>query len=197
MRSIPVCALVPLSVALIAPLPLSRPARGQTAEIAGDNHSLTLRLRSEPPGLSFQVLGTTSAGPGWKPLCAAPCRTNISVGRHTLGVVPPDGGEVVPAPPVDLAVDAKLVARFESRHARRLAGWIVQLVGVGVGLGLSVVTREECKPAGPPFIPEVMFCGQTHPYLIPGVATAVAGLLAGIPLLLQHDQVTLGTDPAN
>jgi hypothetical protein len=87
--------------------------------------------------------------------------------------------------------------RFESRSTRRAAGWLAQLVALGVGSALALISRNECHPAGPPYVPEFMICGDTHPYLVPGVVTAGVGLAVGIPLLLQHDQVTLVADPAD
>ena len=142
--------------------------------------------------MKFHVSGPT----GWLPLCEAPCTADVAPRANRPGASMP-GGAVVPAPAVTLSGNARVTAHYQSRRGRRLVGLGTLLGGLAAGGIVFGETNRNCAaPAG--VVPEAapLFCRNEHPYALLGVGIVLVGLLAGMPMLLQRDEVSLSGDVA-
>ncbi len=197
---------------------LAAPAAKQAIPAAGadgaqpalrDGRELsTVRLESEPPGLTFHrpgssavAFGTYGAGvaTNYERLCTAPCEVTLPAGTETLALSRPGG---LPREAGFVTIPAgrfRVTGAFESRAATRAAGWVIAAGSVVLGAAAFYASVGEKKVCSPDY-GRGQDCRDELdvdlPLALVGALGGSLGMGIGLSMAVRADQPVVKAQPA-
>jgi len=192
------------------PPPPPPPPPGEGSMITVNAQRAEMRFEANEPDVQFQLRTGQSemAGVGWgwrstysfaaqtssyTTICTAPCSGSLPTGTHRIGLSHNGRTVIEPEDPTVITGSGTLRGTYTSHTGLRVAGLLVDIASVAVGVTLMVTAIHEAQDCSSGVCIEQDNINDTQ--LGVGLGVLVVGSLVGTVLMLQRDTADISFVP--
>jgi hypothetical protein len=137
-----------------APASTTLPSDETTSEVTVRADKATLKLESEPPGLTFHRAsgsafaagsGGVAVARGYQRLCTAPCEVTLPAGSEVLAISEGNGFPREAGAVTLPAGTSRVKGSLESRSGMRVAGWVIAVGSIVGGTALMLTASKDVE----------------------------------------------------